>query len=611
MSSTPEDWTPLSGDEFADHFRSQSQESASGVHDVKDAHHGANGKANGHTHEPPEGFYEQDLPEENTTDRSPPHDLTAEACVLCCVLGAGELHVVREVISPKHFFSEAHRRIFEATIDLDVRGLVPDMVLVQAELSRSGRLAQVGGSAYLSEILNAPVSNKKQLLSYAQIVFDHWRAREQITVAQTLAAYGYSGRDVGHLVDSLRELKELQCLPSNEQLTSDSIFEDWKTSGPLVHEPLQLGPLDELTGGGPVYGSRWYVVGAPDACKTALLAQIADTLATRGIAVGMLAVDEEADDVQSRLVQGFGFARRECEIRDPSRVTAMQNTLAQRYSIPIQLFEPTETVESAAKKLAAIAETAQTRAVLLMDSVQSIECEAVQQAREEPSEHVRVTQNVRAIRAVSTKHKLITITTSEMNRDAYKNGGNGNGKMAAAKQSGAIEYSARVMLILEPVKDHHDLIQVSIEKNKHGPRGSFFFLQLDRARMRLSHAPPPDDEPKPSRQEQRETERDDLKARREAKEAEEKARKERVRREELEGIERRRLEAVARVVRERPGILLGDLRTAVRVACGHLSDEKIAVLVEQLKRSGRIRVEKGPKNSSLHYPVDSAEQDGQ
>ena len=34
----------------------------------------------------------------------------------------------------------------------------------------------------------------------------------------------------------------------------------WK-GNPLVHQPTGLARLDDLTGGGSVFGSRWYVLG--------------------------------------------------------------------------------------------------------------------------------------------------------------------------------------------------------------------------------------------------------------------------------------------------------------------------------------------------------------
>jgi predicted ATP-dependent serine protease len=101
------------------------------------------------------------------------------------------------------------------------------------------------------------------------------------------------------------------------------VLDTWGTEGPLIHEPTGFAKLDEATGGGPVYGTRWVVVGAPDAGKTALLVQIGHEYAKRGIHVGFLAVDEEAGDLVTRLAQRVGFSRQDCERRDPEMLAKM------------------------------------------------------------------------------------------------------------------------------------------------------------------------------------------------------------------------------------------------------------------------------------------------
>src|SRR6266581_3978648 len=49
--------------------------------------------------------------------RVPPHDLDAEAAVLSAIMIDGAaLDKVLEFLKPEHFYSEAHRRIYEACI---------------------------------------------------------------------------------------------------------------------------------------------------------------------------------------------------------------------------------------------------------------------------------------------------------------------------------------------------------------------------------------------------------------------------------------------------------------------------------------------------------------
>src|SRR5579872_1827491 len=63
--------------------------------------------------------------------RVPPHDLDAEAAVLSSIMvDPLALDKVLEFLKAEHFYSEAHRRIYEACIDLRSRGQPVDVVQV-------------------------------------------------------------------------------------------------------------------------------------------------------------------------------------------------------------------------------------------------------------------------------------------------------------------------------------------------------------------------------------------------------------------------------------------------------------------------------------------------
>jgi replicative DNA helicase len=123
--------------------------------------------------------------------RVPPHDLDAEAAVLSAVmLDPSALDRVLEFLKADHFYSEAHRRIFEATLELKQAGKPVDVVQVGSWLKDRERLAQVGGAPYLTEVLNAApvVAN---VASYGRIIHEKWRVRQLILTCQRVAAEGY------------------------------------------------------------------------------------------------------------------------------------------------------------------------------------------------------------------------------------------------------------------------------------------------------------------------------------------------------------------------------------------------------------------------------------
>jgi replicative DNA helicase len=125
--------------------------------------------------------------------RVPPHDLDAEGAVISAVMvDPGALDKVNEFLKPEHFYSEAHRRIFEACVELSSTGRPVDVVQVATWLRDRERLAQVGGMAYLTEVLNtAPaVAN---VGAYGKTIHEKWRVRQLILTCQRVTSQGYAG----------------------------------------------------------------------------------------------------------------------------------------------------------------------------------------------------------------------------------------------------------------------------------------------------------------------------------------------------------------------------------------------------------------------------------
>lgn len=359
--------------------------------------------------------------------------------------------------------------------------------------------------------------------------------------------------------------------PTNAVYTPASVVGSWRAEGPLVHELTGIARLDELTGGGPVYGSRWYLIGTPDAGKTALAVQLADTFARRGIVVGILAADEEPTDIVTRLAQRAGWSRSRCERRELSDLDGMTTSLA---GLPVRLYDGSTTIEAAAAELAGEAARTAARAVLILDSVQT-----VTSSSEAAAQSVReaVTARVRAIRSVASRYSMLVVATSEMGRHAYRTieAADTANDLAAAKESGAIEYSARVMLALRSVRGESDLVQLRVAKNKHGPSGDEIYLRLDRRSMTIteSAAPTPVD-----------TSAADT----------------------ARSKERTATDAahVAAAIAASPGSSGRDIAAAVRASYGPTSRDRLDAAVSAL--GAAVVIVEGPRRAECHYLDGSA-----
>jgi len=104
----------------------------------------------------------------------PPNDLDAEGILLSHALEHGAI----DGLLPKHFYSDANKRIYEAVRMLQVRGEPVDVVAVKRELQKDNRLAQVGGVSYLALLVETqPAASEPALQAHAEAVREFWRVR--------------------------------------------------------------------------------------------------------------------------------------------------------------------------------------------------------------------------------------------------------------------------------------------------------------------------------------------------------------------------------------------------------------------------------------------------
>jgi len=127
----------------------------------------------------------------DSAGRVPPADVDAEAAVLSSVLLSGEaFDTVQEVLAVDHFYVEAHRRVYEAVLELSSKSRSIDVVSVAGYLRDRGRLDQIGGTPYLAQLVDATPA-VAHVEEHARTIREKWRLRSLIATCQRFAAEGY------------------------------------------------------------------------------------------------------------------------------------------------------------------------------------------------------------------------------------------------------------------------------------------------------------------------------------------------------------------------------------------------------------------------------------
>jgi replicative DNA helicase len=228
----------------------------------------------------------------NIDHKVPPMDLDAEAAVLSAVMLSNGRDVVDEVIGilrPQDFFSESHRRIFEAVVALHEKNDPCDMVTVGGSLKISERLAQVGGMSYLAEILDAAPAPTRAPV-YAKTVKRHARMREFIAQTQRAIAEAYCGAGL-ELIDehaaamaNLADGQNRDTLQHVKGALKDAFEEALrasKTTGGITGERTGIDRLDRVLTG--LHDGDLTILAArPGMGKTALACTALVTVAHNG-----------------------------------------------------------------------------------------------------------------------------------------------------------------------------------------------------------------------------------------------------------------------------------------------------------------------------------------
>ena len=212
-------------------------------------------------------------------ERTPPHDLAAEQCVIGGMLMSKDaISDVMEVIRPADHYRPAHQLVHEAILELYGRGEPADPVTVSDLLAKRGELARVGGGAYLHTLM-ASVPTAANAGYYARIVRERAILRRLVEVGTRIVQLGYAGDgDADELVDraqaevyGVTEHRVTEdFLPLSEIMPAalDEIEAIGSRGGVMTGVPTGFADLDALTNG--LHAGQMIVIAARPAIGKAL-----------------------------------------------------------------------------------------------------------------------------------------------------------------------------------------------------------------------------------------------------------------------------------------------------------------------------------------------------
>jgi len=246
-------------------------------------------------------------------ERTPPHDVAAEQCVLGgMLLSKDAISDVIEAIRPTDHYRPAHQLIHEAILDLYGRGEPADAITVANELTRRGEIARVGGGPYLHTLI-ASVPTAANAGYYARIVRERAILRRLVEAGTRIVQFGYAGEaDADELVDRAqaevyavtdrRAGEDYQSLSEIMPGALDEIEAIGSRGGVLTGVPTGFSDLDALTNG--LHSGQMVVIAArPGIGKSTLALDFARAATIRhGMPTVLFSLEMGRNEITMRLL---------------------------------------------------------------------------------------------------------------------------------------------------------------------------------------------------------------------------------------------------------------------------------------------------------------------
>ncbi|MFV0442912.1 MAG: replicative DNA helicase [Planctomycetaceae bacterium] len=433
----------------------------------------------------------KNTPASELLERIPPQDLEAERCVIGSILA--DVDVIDDVmqhIQPHHFYSDAHRQMYEtihAMYENGIRGI--DAVTLGHELDRKGVLAEIGGPSTILAVMQA-VPHAAHAEYYAKIVREKFMQRSLINACTESLREAYYGRDAAEEIVARAEQRVyniaedqggLERIGIGEilNLTFERIFHRMDQEGAISGIPTGFHGLDDVTSG--FQPSELLILAArPAMGKTALVCNFALAVAESGTGALLFSLEQSRLELAERLLCIYakldGHKLRQGELDDVEQHALMEGANAMR---ELKLFID-DTAGRTMSQIAAIARRLKRRhglGIVIIDYLQLIEPEDKNQPREQ-----QISSITRRLKFLAKDLDIPVIALAQLNRGVEQREDK-RPRLADLRESGAIEQDADIVMFLHrpeayDPEDRPGEADLIVAKNRHGPIGTVQLVWL-------------------------------------------------------------------------------------------------------------------------------------
>ncbi|MFC1647438.1 replicative DNA helicase [Patescibacteria group bacterium] len=243
----------------------------------------------------------------------PPHSLEAERSTLGSLLIDKDAIIkIADLLTSDDFYHEKHAMIYSTIIELFEKRNPIDVLTVTAHLEDKKELEQVGGASYIAE-LTAEVPTASHIFQYATIVKQKGVLRKLLKAGDTITGLGF---DETAEIENLLEDAEKAIFNVSQTFIKDRFvhvkevlsqtyekladLHDPDSKDKYRGVPTGYRDLDNILSG--MQASDLLIIAArPSMGKTALALNIAQNVAKKEFAVGVISLEMSKEQLVERM----------------------------------------------------------------------------------------------------------------------------------------------------------------------------------------------------------------------------------------------------------------------------------------------------------------------
>ncbi len=386
-------------------------------------------------------------------DRKLPYSSEAEAGVIGgMLLNSLVCDEVATIVRAQDFYSDANRRLFQCLLDMHNEGKGIDLILLTERLRRTGEMEQIGGEAYLAELMSQ-VEVAAHAPRYAEIVRDKAILRDLIETTSNILSNAYeSEKTPRELISEAEEnIFQIRDKRSSENvLPMRDIMEDLlekidNMTGDMDGVPTGFDKIDKMLNG--MHASELIILAArPSMGKTALAANIAEYVSIeKKQPVLFFSLEMSRDELALRMICSRARIRKQDlylnNLRQDER-KRLNRTFSDLSNSPLFI---DDTSAHTVSEIAAVARRLQRQGklgLIIIDYLTYIEPDNPLEPRQE-----QVAKAARRLKGLARDLDVPVLCLAQVNRQAEQAKDN-RPRLSNLRDSGAIEQDADVVMFV-------------------------------------------------------------------------------------------------------------------------------------------------------------------